>query len=142
MHAVHECEALAPRAATGLKHLSYPDYPEPSSNGLALCAPSSGKGKKTACLCGGASWLPDPAQWLKDLVLPQLWYTLHLQLGVNPWPGNFPMPGVWQKKKKTKKKKGPTACRDKAVIQTRLGFGTGLEHAGTASREMWSSYGC
>ena len=38
-------------------------------------------------------------QWVKDSVL------LHLQLGFHPWPGNFHMPWVQQKKKKKKKKK-------------------------------------
>ena len=34
-------------------------------------------------------------QWVKNPVL------LHLQLGFNPWPGNFHMPWVWPKKIKS-----------------------------------------
>ena len=30
---------------------------------------------------------------------------LHLQLGFNPWPGNFHMPQVWPLKKKKENKK-------------------------------------
>ena len=40
------------------------------------------------------------AQWVKDLVLPQLWPRLQLQHRVDPWPRNFTMPQVRQKKKK------------------------------------------
>ena len=40
-------------------------------------------------LCGG----------LKDPVLPQLWHRLQLQIGFDPWPGNFHMPQVWPLKK-------------------------------------------
>ena len=29
------------------------------------------------------------AQWVKDVVLLQLWSRLQLQLGFDPWPGNF-----------------------------------------------------
>ena len=28
---------------------------------------------------------------LKDPALPQLWWRLQVQLGFNPWPGNFHM---------------------------------------------------
>ena len=31
-------------------------------------------------------------QWVKDLVLLQLWYRMQLQLGFDPWPRNFIMP--------------------------------------------------
>ena len=34
-----------------------------------------------ACLCGGASLLPGPAQWVKDPALPQLWLDLIPALG-------------------------------------------------------------
>ena len=47
--------------------------------------------------------VPAVAQWVKDLVLPQLWYRLQLQLGFNPLPGKFYMPQVQPKKKKKKK---------------------------------------
>ena len=33
-------------------------------------------------------------QWVMDLVLSLLWYSF------DPWPGNFHMPWVWQKKNK------------------------------------------
>ena len=33
-------------------------------------------------------WTPGPAQWVKDLALPQLPLRLQLQLGSDPWPGN------------------------------------------------------
>ena len=35
------------------------------------------------------------AQWVKDLVLLQLWHRLQLWLRFNPWPGNFSM--LWVK---------------------------------------------
>ena len=38
--------------------------------------------------------------WVKAMTLLQLWYTLHLQLGFDPWPRNFHMPRVGLKKKK------------------------------------------
>ena len=56
-----------------------------------------------ACLCGGASSIPNPAQQVKDPVLPQPWCKSQLQLGFNHWPGNFHMSWVWPKKKKKKK---------------------------------------
>ena len=37
------------------------------------------------------------AQWVKDLVLPQLWLRLQLLLGSNPWPGNSLCCGVAKK---------------------------------------------
>ena len=40
---------------------------------------------------------PDPAQWVKDLALPQLWRRSKLQLRFNPWPKNSK--GVAIKKK-------------------------------------------
>ena len=48
--------------------------------------------------------VPAGAQWLKDLALPQLWSRLKLQVGFSPWPGNFHMPLMRQKRKKKKKK--------------------------------------
>ena len=44
------------------------------------------------------------AQWVKDLVLPQLWHRLQLQHGFDSWPGNFHMPWAWPKNEKTKQK--------------------------------------
>ena len=42
------------------------------------------------------------AQWVKDPALPlqQLGWLLWCEF--DPWPGNFHMPRVWQKKKKKK----------------------------------------
>ena len=38
--------------------------------------------------CWDTGSIPSPAQWVKDLVLPQLWYRLQLWLRSDPWPGN------------------------------------------------------
>ena len=35
-----------------------------------------------------AGSVPDPAQWVKDLVLQQLWLKLQLSLKSDPWPRN------------------------------------------------------
>ena len=43
--------------------------------------------------------IPGLVQWVKDVVLPQLW------LRFDPWPRNFHMQGDGKKKKKKKKKK-------------------------------------
>ena len=43
-------------------------------------------------------------QWVKDPVLPQLWCRLELQCMFDPWPGNFHMLKMWQKRKKQKQK--------------------------------------
>ena len=32
--------------------------------------------------------IPIPAQWVEDLMLPQLWCRLQLWLGSDPWPGD------------------------------------------------------
>ena len=50
------------------------------------------------CLHGLAASTPDPAQWVKDLVLS-------CGVGCNPWPGNFHVLWVQPKKEKKKKKK-------------------------------------
>ena len=42
--------------------------------------------------------VPTVVQWVKDLVLLQLWHRLQLQLEFDPWPGNFHMLQVWPKK--------------------------------------------
>ena len=42
------------------------------------------------------------AQKVKDLVLSLLWLELQLWCGFSPWPWNFHMLGVKQKKKKKK----------------------------------------
>ena len=55
------------------------------------------KGWSSCCgaTVSGASWdywdtslIPGPAQWDKDLALPQLWLRSQLWLGSDPWPGN------------------------------------------------------
>ena len=40
------------------------------------------------------------AQWVKDLVLPQLWCRSQPWLGSSSWPENFHMPQMRKKKKK------------------------------------------
>ena len=47
--------------------------------------------------------VPVVAQWVKDMVLPQLWCWSKLQLRFSPWPGNFHM--LWVQPKKKKKEK-------------------------------------
>ena len=42
-------------------------------------------------------WFPTVVHWVKDVVLLQLW---QVQLGFDPWLGNFYVLQVWQKKKK------------------------------------------
>ena len=37
-------------------------------------------------------------QWVKDPALPQLWHGLQMHLRFSPWPGNFHMLWVQQKK--------------------------------------------
>ena len=52
--------------------------------------------------------VPAVAQWVKDLLLPQLCHRLHLRLGFNPWPRNFHMAmdaAESEKKKKKNRKK-------------------------------------
>ena len=48
---------------------------------------------------------PRPAQWVKDPALLQLWLTLQLWLGSDPWPGNSTCCGVAKKKKKKNSQK-------------------------------------
>ena len=48
---------------------------------------------------GGAGSIPGPVQWVKDLVLLQLWCRSQLQLRLCPWPRNFLIPPVLQKKR-------------------------------------------
>ena len=52
-----------------------------------------------ASLCGGTTSIPSPMQWVKDLVLLQLW------LGFHPWPGNFHMLGAGGSQGEQKRKK-------------------------------------
>ena len=43
--------------------------------------------------------IPGPAQWVKDLALPQLWLRSRLWPGSDPWPGNSICLGEAKKKK-------------------------------------------
>ena len=51
-----------------------------------------------ACLKILHGGVPTVVQWLKDLALPQLWYRSPLQLRFDPWPENFHMAWVQEKK--------------------------------------------
>ena len=51
-----------------------------------------------------AGLIPGPAQ-RKDPALLHLWHRSQMQLGFDPWPGNFHTPQVQPKKEKKKKKK-------------------------------------
>ena len=60
-----------------------------------------------------ASWehwneglIPGPAQWVRDLALPQLWLGLQLWLESDPWPGKFICPRVAKKENKKEKNSG------------------------------------
>jgi len=57
------------------------------------------------CLCGGSILIPGLAQWVKDLVLPQLCHSLQLQLRFYPlaWELSYTV-GTAIKKKKERKK--------------------------------------
>ena len=50
----------------------------------------------------GLRFDPSPAQWVKDLALPQLWLGSQLRLGSDPCPGNSVCRGA----AKTKGRKG------------------------------------
>ena len=58
-----------------------------------------------ACLCEGSVLITGLAQWVKVLVLLQLWRRWQLWPGFNPWPGNSHMLWGWLKKKKKGRKK-------------------------------------
>ena len=44
--------------------------------------------------------IPSPAEWVKDLVLSQLWLRSRLWLRSDPWPGNSNAMGRPKKKKR------------------------------------------
>ena len=50
-------------------------------------------------------WSSLVVQQVKDVALPPLWN------GFNPWPKNFHMLQVWQKRKKKKKKEVPVVAQ-------------------------------
>ena len=47
--------------------------------------------------CWDAGLIPSPAQWVKDLAMPQLWLRSQLQLESDPWPRNSMCHGVAKK---------------------------------------------
>lgn len=55
-------------------------------------------------LCSHADSISGQAQWVKVLMLPQLWLRLQLQFGFSSCPRNFHLLWVQLKKKKNKKK--------------------------------------
>ena len=57
-----------------------------------------------AYLYGIACSIPGLTQWVKDLVLPQLWCRSQMWLRFYLWPGNFHLLRVWLKKDKKKRK--------------------------------------
>ena len=67
------------------------------------------------CLWGGSGSTPGLVQWVKDLVLLQLWRRSQLGLGFDPWPGNFHMLQVWPGKKKKKKKRTYLSKRNRFI---------------------------
>ena len=76
--------------------------------GTSIChgmAKKEKKKRKSDCRgmgrCGGMGSIPSLAPWLKDPVLPQLWYRSQMQLGFSPWPRNFHM--LWVRPLKKKK---------------------------------------
>ena len=60
--------------------------------------------RSCSCVCDDKGLIPNQAQWVKNLALPQLVQS-RLQFRFDPWPGNFHIPWVWPKKLKIKKKK-------------------------------------
>ena len=52
----------------------------------------------------GCRFYPQPAQWVKDLVVLQLWCRSQLQLGSDPWPRNSMCPGAAKKGSKQPQK--------------------------------------
>ena len=60
-------------------------------------------GLVAALECWDIGSVPGLAQWVKDLVLPQLQQRSQLQLESDPWPRNSTCCEVAQKKKKKKK---------------------------------------
>ena len=49
--------------------------------------------------------IPGPAQWIKDLALPQLWHRSQLWVGPDPWGPGTPYAAGWLKKGEEKKKR-------------------------------------
>ena len=76
--------------------------------------------KDPACLCGSAGLISSPAQWVKDLVLLQLWHSHSSGLDSIPGPGTSICTGAARKKRKKKKRKKerkgiPTVAQQKQI---------------------------
>lgn len=57
--------------------------------------------------------IPGLVQWVKDLVLPQLWHRSQLWLGFDPWPRDLHKLWVWLEKKWTEhlpQERNPDLC--------------------------------
>ena len=88
---------------------------------------------KDPALSGGAGWITGLAQWIKDLVLLQLWHRSQLWLRFNPWPRNFHMlPVPSQKKKKN------THTHTHTHIYIWLGFGFNTSQNTEKQLSDWS----
>ena len=76
-------------------------------NSKALCSHSN-----SSC---SIKWKPRSSlvvQQVKDLALSLQQFRLLLWCGLDPWPRNFPMPWVWQKKKNPGSGPGPLMIMD------------------------------
>ena len=69
-------------------------------------------------LGGGCTSSPAQHSGLKDPVSLQLRHRSHLWLGCSPWPRNFHMQWVWQKKKKKKRHSVRKWVKDLAFQQS------------------------
>ena len=64
-------------------------------------------GSAASLQCWDTGSIPEPAEWVKDLALPQLpRHRLQLWLGSDPWPGNSTCHRVVGKKRKKASKPG------------------------------------
>ena len=70
------------------------------------------------CKCP-TQWSSLVSQWLKDLVLSLLWLRLFPWCGLDPWPGNFCVPRVCQKKEREKEKKKKRCFLDLPLDKTK-----------------------
>jgi len=72
-----------------------------------------------ACLCGSSGSIPGLVQWVKDIVLLQLWRRLQLWLGslVQIPSLAFHIPQVWPKKKIEMGKRHMKSCSTLLIIR-------------------------
>ena len=78
--------------------------------------------------------IPSLVQWVKDLMLLQLWRRSQIGIRLDPWPGNFHMGAAKKEKNKIKTKKkesNRSSCRGSVVtnptrIHEDVGFIPGL----------------